>query len=97
MLHTTGMPIRHPLPVLRSAPGSRVECGRSAPPAPYRDIREELKAAADVTEVYVHTTETRGREEKHASDYEAPLTDFIDIDTTGKSVEESLQEVIAAL
>ena len=65
--------------------------------APYRDIREELKAAADVTEVYVHTTETRGREEKHASDYEAPLTDFIDIDTTGKSVEESLQEVIAAL
>ena len=65
--------------------------------APYRDIREELKAAADVTEVYVHTTETRGREEKHASDYEAPLTDFIDIDTTGKSVEESLQEVIAEL
>ena len=65
--------------------------------APYRDIREELKAVANVTEVYVHTTETRGREEKHASDYEAPLTDFIDIDTTGKSVEESLQEVIAAL
>lgn len=65
--------------------------------APYRDIREELKAAADVTEVYVHTTETRGREEKHASDYEAPLTNFINIDTTGKSVEESLQEVIAAL
>ena len=65
--------------------------------APYRDIREELKAAANVTEVYVHTTETRGREEKHASDYEVPLTDFIDIDTTGKSVEESLQEVIAAL
>ena len=65
--------------------------------APYRDIREELKAAADVTEVYVHTTETRGREEKHASDYEPPLTDFIDIDTTGKSVEESLNEVVAAL
>ena len=65
--------------------------------APYRDIREELKAAADVTEVYVHTTETRGREEKHASDYEPPLTDFVDIDTTGKSVEESLNEVVAAL
>ena len=65
--------------------------------APYRDIREELKAADRVTEVYVHTTETRGREEKHASDYEPPLTDFIDIDTTGKSVEESLNEVVAAL
>ena len=64
--------------------------------APYRDIREELKATAEVTEVYVHTTETRGREEKHASDYEAPLDNFIDIDTTGKSVEQSLQEVLDA-
>ena len=64
--------------------------------APYRDIREELKATAQVTEVYVHTTETRGREEKHASDYEAPLDNFIDIDTTGKSVEDSLQEVLDA-
>ena len=65
--------------------------------APYRDIREELKATAQVTEVYVHTTETRGREEKHASDYEAPLDNFIDIDTTGKSVEDSLQEVLDAI
>ena len=65
--------------------------------APYRDIREELKATAEVTEVYVHTTETRGREEKHASDYEAPLDNFIDIDTTGKSVEDSLQEVLDAI
>ena len=65
--------------------------------APYRDIREELKSAAQVTEVYVHTTETRGREEKHASDYEAPLDNFIDIDTTGKSVEDSLQQVLDAI
>ena len=65
--------------------------------APYRDIREELKATAEVTEVYVHTTENRGREEKHASDYEAPLDNFIDIDTTGKSVEDSLQEVLDAI
>jgi len=65
--------------------------------APYRDIREELKATAEVTEVYVHTTETRGREDKHANDYEAPLDNFIDIDTTGKSVEGSLQEVLDAI
>ena len=65
--------------------------------APYRDIREALKATAEVTEVYVHTTENRGREEKHASDYEAPLDNFIDIDTTGKSVEDSLQEVLDAI
>lgn len=65
--------------------------------APYRDIREELKATAEVTEVYVHTTETRGREDKYANDYEAPLDNFIDIDTTGKSVEGSLQEVLDAI
>ena len=65
--------------------------------APYRDIREELKATTKVTEVYVHTTETRGIEEKHASDYEAPLDNFIDIDTTGKSVEDSLQQVLDAI
>ena len=65
--------------------------------APYRDIREELKAHADVTEVYVHTTEQRGREEKHAKDYEVPLTNFIEIDTTGRSEEESLKELLDQL
>ena len=65
--------------------------------APYRDIREELKAHADVTEVYVHTTEQRGREEKHAKDYELPLANFIEIDTTGRSEEESLQELLNQL
>ena len=58
--------------------------------APYRALREEFKARATVTEVYVHTTELRGREDKHASDYEPPLEGFIDIDTTSKSVEDAL-------
>jgi adenylylsulfate kinase len=65
--------------------------------APYRDIREELKAHADVTEVYVHTTEQRGREEKHAEDYEPPLANFIEMDTTGRSEAESLQELLSQL
>ena len=65
--------------------------------APYRTIREELKATAKVAEIYVHTPETRGREEKHASDYEAPLEAFIDIDTTGKAIETSLGELLAEL
>ena len=65
--------------------------------APYRDLRESFKAEANVTEVYVHTTETRGREGKHASDYEVPASNFVDIDTTGKSVEESLAEVLDAI
>ena len=65
--------------------------------APYRDIREELKAHAQVTEVYVHTTEQRGREEKHAKDYEPPFENFIAIDTTGRSEKESLRELLDQL
>jgi len=65
--------------------------------APYRAIREELKAATDVVEVYVHTTETRGREDRHAKDYEAPVDHFIDIDTTGTTIEASLHQLLEAL
>jgi len=57
--------------------------------APYRTLREEFKAATALTEIYVHTSETRGREAKHASDYEPPLIGFIDLDTTGTSIEAS--------
>ena len=65
--------------------------------APYRELREEFKAATGLTEIYVHTTEARGREAKHASDYEAPLERFIDIDTTGSSVESSLASLLMQL
>ena len=65
--------------------------------APYRAIREELKAATEVVEVYVHTTETRGREDRHAEDYEAPVDHFIDIDTTGTTIEASLHQLLEAL
>jgi adenylylsulfate kinase len=62
--------------------------------APYRDLREEFKAATDLQEIYVHTSESRGREEKHASDYEAPLVGFVDLDTTETSVEDSLAQLL---
>ena len=64
--------------------------------APYREIREELKAAAPVLEVYVHTTDVRGREDRAASDYEAPLERFIDVDTTDRSVEACVDQVLEA-
>jgi len=62
--------------------------------APYRSLREEFKSRANVTEVYVHTKELRGREDKHASDYEPPLDAFIDVDTTSKSVQDALNVVL---
>ena len=65
--------------------------------APYRDLREDFKARAKVIEVFVHTSEIRGREDKHAKDYEAPISNFIDVDTTSKDVESCLHEVLEAV
>ena len=58
--------------------------------SPFRAIRESLKSRYPVTEIFVHTSEIRGREHFFADYYEKPETNFIDIDTTNKSIEESL-------
>jgi adenylylsulfate kinase-like enzyme len=50
--------------------------------APYRGLREEFKSRCNVKEIYVHTTETRGREQFHVEEYEEPVENFIDLDTT---------------
>ena len=61
--------------------------------APYKKMRDSLKATNDVTEIYVHTTETRGRENYFAKDYQPPLENFISIDTTNRSIEDCLEEI----
>lgn len=61
--------------------------------APYRELREELKSKAKVLEVYVHTNDVRGREKYHVADYEAPLHNFLDLDTGEKTEEECLDEI----
>ena len=62
---------------------------------PYRDIREQFKRSRDdVTEIYIHKTDARQREHFAVVDYEEPLTDFIDINTTGHTPEESLRELL---
>ena len=61
--------------------------------APYRDMRESLKLTNDVTEIYVHTTEIRGRENYFAKDYEPPLDNFTNMDTTNRSIESCLDEL----
>jgi adenylylsulfate kinase len=65
--------------------------------SPYKDLREELKASADVVEIYVHTTDVRGRENFHVKDYEPPTENFIDIDTTGVDELISLNELLTKL
>lgn len=67
--------------------------------SPYRDVRESFKErlGAQITEFYVHTTEKRGRENFHVSDYEAPIDNFIEIDTTFESPTESLSYITTSL
>lgn len=61
--------------------------------SPYRELREEFKKkiGEDLVEIYLHTTEDRGKNEFHVENYEEPLENFIDLDTTNKTVEESVE------
>ena len=61
--------------------------------SPYRELREEFKGKYEVLEVYLHTTEIRGREDFHVKDYEPPLENFLDIDTTNQTERESTDAI----
>ena len=65
--------------------------------SPYKDLREELKASNEVIEIYVHTTDVRGREAFHVENYEPPTENFIDIDTTNIDVIVSLNELLTKI
>jgi adenylylsulfate kinase len=62
--------------------------------SPYLDLREELKKAEDVKEIYVHTKNIRGRENFHVADFEKPVTNYIDIDTTDVDELTSVNELL---
>ena len=61
--------------------------------APYKWLREEFKNRHNVNEIYLHTTEIRGREHYFAEDYEKPEESFLDIDTTNVTVEECISKI----
>jgi len=62
--------------------------------SPYLSQREEFKKrmGSSLQEIYVHTTETRGREKFHVEDYEKPETNFIEVDTTNTPIITSLNQ-----
>ena len=62
--------------------------------SPYRELREEFKLKFRVLEVYLHTTDIRGREDYFVKEYEKPLSNFLDIDTTIQTEKESLNEIL---
>ena len=65
--------------------------------SPYIDQREEFKKILgdELVEIYVHTSEERGREQYHVEGYQQPLNNFIDVDTTHDTPEESYTKIIS--
>ena len=62
--------------------------------APYKWLREEFKDRHKVNEIYLHTTEIRGREHYFAEDYEVPEDNFLEIDTTNVSVQDCIMKIM---
>lgn len=67
--------------------------------SPYIDQREDFKSLMgdQIMEFYVHTTESRERDHFKAIAYNPPLTNFIDIDTTHDTEEQSFDKVVKAI
>lgn len=67
--------------------------------SPYKEQRDKFKSEMgnNIKEIYVHTSDIRGRENYHVENYERPTENFIDIDTTNKTVDESLNELLRKL
>jgi len=67
--------------------------------SPYLDQREEFKDMMEwqLQEIFVHynIAETRrGREEYHVIDFQKPIFDYLDVDTTFETPEESLIKIL---
>ena len=63
--------------------------------APYRFLRDELKNEFPFLEIYLHTSEKRGRENFFAKDYEKPVDpNHLRIDTGELTIKESLNEIL---
>jgi adenylylsulfate kinase len=63
--------------------------------SPYRDQREAFKEKLgnDLKELYVHCSDDRGRNHFHVENYEPPLENFIDVDTTNERPFESYEKI----
>lgn len=67
--------------------------------SPYIDQREDFKKLLgnDIIEFYVHTFESRERDSFKAIAYVAPKENFIDIDTTFDTPEDSFKKILDAI
>jgi adenylylsulfate kinase len=65
--------------------------------SPYKDQRDKFKdkIGNNLIEVYIHTSEIRGREEFFVEEYQPPTERYLSLDTTNESVEESTNKVLS--
>lgn len=64
--------------------------------SPFKDQRDKFKQkmGENIAEVYVHTSEIRGREDFFVKEYGVPDNDYLDLDTTDISIEQCVDKVI---
>tara|TARA_R110002126_G_scaffold28854_1_gene95962 strand:+ start:581 stop:1015 length:435 start_codon:yes stop_codon:yes gene_type:complete len=62
--------------------------------APYNIQREALKISNKMIEIFVHTSEIRGRENFFVKNFEVPTKDYIDIDTTNIDIETCIEKIL---
>ena len=64
--------------------------------SPYKELREEFKkiCESNIVEIYVHTNRKRQREQFKVEGYEAPETNFFDVDTTSDNPTQSFTKLI---
>lgn len=64
--------------------------------SPYEDLREDLKSTTKVKEIYLHTSQIRGRENYFAQNYSSPKLNFLNL-STDSDLEECIDEIIEYL
>ena len=64
--------------------------------SPYRDQREDFKnrLGGSILEIYVHTENLRGREDFHVKNYEEPLENFLDMDTSDVLISKCVDNIL---
>jgi adenylylsulfate kinase len=64
--------------------------------SPYRDQREDFKNTlkSSIIEIYVHTDHIRGREDFHVKNYEEPIDNFLDMDTSDVLIETCVNQIL---
>lgn len=64
--------------------------------SPFKDLRDNFKKdlKENVVEIFVHTSDIRGREQFHVENYQEPTDNFIDIDTTNRTVYETIEDIM---